>query len=272
MVELPVDTRLKTQQMIEDASVKPEVRGYLGISSIADPCMRKLWYGFRFCKFEEITPRQKRLFSRGHREEPIIVSDLNKIGIIHHSDQQEVVYGNGHIKGHCDGRLLNVPDAPKTEHLSEFKTANDKSFKEIKKLGIIASKPVYHGQALCYMHLLDLKRCLFVVVNKNDDDRYYERIHADQERAQGLLDRGVEIITSEAPPERRFKSTWYACKWCTYYKICHFGESVLENCRTCISGDVCDNGIWECSEYNIRLTLQQQLLRCNRYEKLFSLK
>ncbi|MCP3685784.1 MAG: hypothetical protein GY861_24310 [bacterium] len=265
MVLIPTSTKLKVEQMIEGATVEPDIRGYLGISSLASECERKLWYGFRICATEILTPRMKRLFSRGHREEPIIVKDLQSIGIIHHSDQKEVIFANGHGKGHCDGILENVPDAPKTPHLSEFKTANDKNFKKIKKEGIHSVYPVYTGQADCYSHLLDLKRTLFVVVNKNDDERYYERYHNDPKRAVELIDRGVDIISSELPPEKRWNSKWYKCKWCKYYEVCHMGMPVKKTCRSCQACDIHDHGKWRCSRYDIELTLMQQLLGCNKY-------
>jgi len=274
MAQLPIDTRSKTEQLIEDRSYSGDLRPYLGISGIADNCARKLWYGFRWVKREEIKARLHRLFQRGHREEEIIQADLRSIGVICHvspDNQPEVVAGNGHIKGHLDDLLDNLPDAPKTRHLGEYKTHNDKSFKAVKKDGVIKSKPVHYGQMICYMFLKDLTRGLYVAVNKNDDERYYERIEENPDKAQELLRRGFSIISDETPPPRIGKASWFECKWCSYYEICHFGETPLRNCRTCKWADIHDAGEWKCSGYKLLLTTQQQRLGCDKHKFLTSL-
>lgn len=272
MAKLPVDTRLKVEKLIEDEFVIQGFRPYLGISGIGEKCARKIWYGFRFCSQQKISQRMHRLFQRGHREEPIIQADLRKIGIHHHSAQKEVVDGNGHIKGHIDDTLENVPDAPKTPHLGEYKTHNDKSFKDLKNKGVKLSKPVHYAQMICYMKKLKLKRGLYIAVNKNDDARYYERISSDDEKATELIQRGFDIISTEVPPEKIGNSTWFECKWCGHYEICHFGELPLKNCRTCEFGDIHDEGKWKCSGYKIWLSFAQQLLGCGKHRFLKSLK
>lgn len=266
MAKLPEDTRLKIEKEIEDGLIEQDFRPYLGMSSIGEECARKLWYGFRLALKKKITPRQHRLFQRGHREEGIIQADFRKIGMHHYGDQKEVVHGNGHIRGHIDDLLDGLPDAPKTTHLGEYKTHNDKSFKNLKKDGMRKSKPVHFAQMNCYMHLLELKRGLYVAVNKNDDERYYERIAVDPGRAEDLLQKGVDIISTDVPPARCGNSTWYACKWCDYYEICHFGADPLKTCRTCKNVNILDDGKWECGGFKLELSFQQQQLGCGRYK------
>lgn len=272
MAQLPIDSRLKVEQAIEDGVIVQDFRPYLGISSIGEKCARKLWYNFRLCKKSNITQRQHRLFQRGHREETIIQEDFRRIGIHHHSDQLEVVFGHGHIRGHIDDLLDGIPDAPKTTHLGEYKTHNDKSFKDLKKKGVRLSKPVHYAQMNCYMYLLKLTRGLYVAVNKNNDQRHYERISCDVDKAKELLQKGVDIISTETPPTKSGNSTWFECKWCNYYEICHFGEIPLKNCRTCQYGDICDEGKWECSGLKIELSFEQQQIGCSRYSLLKTLR
>lgn len=268
MAQLPIDTRLKVEQVIEDGMVEQDFRPYLGMSSLADSCARKQWYGFRLCAKKKVTPRVNRLFGRGHNEEPIIQNDLKKAGIICLVDpknQPEFVDGHGHIKGHPDDKLLNIPDAPKTPHLGEYKTHNDKSFKLLLKKGMRVSKPVHYGQMVIYMHKWKLKRGLYVGVNKNDDDRYYERISENPELAEELLKKGLDIISTEIPPQKIGNSTWYECKWCDYYDICQFGEPPLKTCRTCKYCDIHDEGKWKCSGHGIWLSFGQQQLGCEKH-------
>lgn len=270
MVQLPTDMRLETEKLIEDEIFNQDFREYLGISSIGAKCARSLWYSFRMCSKNRISARLHRLFQRGHREEAIIQADLRKIGIHHHSDQKEVVAGFGHIKGHIDDILEGVPDAPKTPHLGEYKTHNDKSFKDMKQKGLRLSKPVHYAQMVCYMRLLDLKRGLYIAVNKNDDSRYYERINEDEEKADHYLERGIEIITSLSPMDKIGNSTWYECKWCDFYHICHTGSSPLMNCRTCRYSSLEDEGKWSCKGYKIELAFEQQKLGCSNHKFLES--
>lgn len=268
MALLPVDTRLKVESQIEDVRYPQDFRPYLGMSGIASPCARSLWYSFRWCSEREIIARIHRLFQRGHNEEPIIQADLRSIGIIHHSDQLEVTDCHGHCKGHIDDILERVPDAPKTPHLGEYKTHNDRSFKLLKKGGVKKSKPVHYGQMICYMRKLKLTRGLYVAVNKNDDSRYYERIPEDKNKADYYFSRANDIISSEVPPQRIGNATWYECKFCDHYSVCQLGERPLRTCRTCISADIHEEGVWKCSRYDIQIVTKQQQLPCNHYRIL----
>lgn len=245
-----------------------EARPYLGMSQIGHSCRRYLWYSFRWCFKDVISARLSRLFNRGHREEPAIVETLSKVGLIFWGDQTEITMAHGHSKGHCDGMCLGVIEAPKTVHLTEYKTMSDKYFKEICKLGCKASKPIYYAQCQIYMRKLKLTRTLFVAVNKNDDSMYIERIKLDEKFADELERKAEDIILSEEPPEKEFNSTWFECRWCSARDICHFEGVPQRNCRTCKFCDILQNGRWECANYDIQLTTEQQRLGCERYEML----
>ena len=271
MVAIEMPQKLKIEQVIENKIYSENPRPYFGISGIGAKCPRALWYSFRWVTKQENTAREYRLFQRGHREEPIIIADLELVGCKVHSTQVEVVTGHGHIKGHNDGIVENLPDAPKTPHLLEMKTANDKRFAQIKKDGIEKSNPEYAAQAQCYMKLLKLKRALFVVVNKNNDERYYERINYDSKQANQLLKRAYDIISTEVPPAKIGGATWYECKWCGHYDVCQFDEQPLKNCRTCYHGDIHDEGKWACSLKDEWLSYDEQLAGCDRWTKLETL-
>ena len=86
----------------------------------------------------------------------------------------------GHFSGSSDGRA--TPDrlqefAPfqlEGWGLLEFKTSNDKGFKDLVNKGIATSKPGHYIQMQVYMHKLGLEWGLYMAVNKNDDGIYYE--------------------------------------------------------------------------------------------------
>lgn len=59
---------------------KDEHRSHLGASLIGDDCQRKLWFTYRWCGGDKPTPRLKRLFDRGHKEEDRFIDYLQGIG------------------------------------------------------------------------------------------------------------------------------------------------------------------------------------------------
>jgi hypothetical protein len=263
MVEIPKDAfRLKTEMLIEDQEVSDPVRPYFGISGIGASCTRALWYNFRWVSKRTFKPRVKRLLNRGHREEPIVIKDLRAIGCEVKGAQKTMVTGYGHIKGHPDGIVANVPDAPKTDHLLEIKTANNSNFNKIKKVGVEKAQPSYWAQVQCYMSLLKLKRTLFIVVNKDNDERYYERIRYDKEVADGFFKRAEDTILSEFPPPKIGGATWYECKWCDHYQLCQFGDPPQVNCRTCHQLDMHKNGRWRCGLYKKPRSVAAQRAGC----------
>jgi hypothetical protein len=253
--------------MLEEGMIDVEPRTYIGMSSIGHECMRYLWFNFRWAFSSRITKRQARLFSRGHREEEVIIQELEKIGIKCHSFQEEFVLGWGHIKGHCDGMCDNVPEAPKTTHLLEIKTMNDAAFKDIWKRGLEVSKPIYYAQCIIGMYGYGLSRALFISTNKNDDAYYVTRVREDKRRAKDLIRRAESIILSEEPPAKIFKPTWYACKYCDANAICHYGGALNFNCRTCINSSPGKEGKWYCKE-TTEIDTKKQKEGCSDYSPI----
>ena len=299
-MKLPVDCRLEVEKRIEDRIIQGEKRGYLGLSSIGKECPRSLWYDFRFCSKNEFTARLERLFSRGHREEPIIIADLEKIGVKVYTpaeckemgypivkmengeEQIELITGHGHIKGHPDGMAINLPDSPKTTHCLEFKTvkeekttkkAKNKHFDLLCEIGLEKYSPVYWAQIQCCMLLMGLTRTQFIAANKNDDRRHYERPHLNKTEAEDYIRRGETIIFNEIPSERVES---YKCNWCNHKPICKEGAPPERNCRTCQSCDMEDEGKWSCSVVKHELLLRHQIWEnlddCRNYKLLNTLK
>ena len=241
--------RNKIQDKIENRTITQSHREYLGVSQIGKECKRQLWYQFRCYLDRDITPRQNRLFARGHNEEPIIIKDLKDIGVDILSYQEEAITGHGHIKGHSDGRLANVPGYKKVEVLLEAKTANDANFKKVKRLGVEKWNPSYYIQAQCYMYLFDLPVCLFIVVNKNDDYRHYEFIKVDRSFADSKICDAINYVlfASTPPPRVSEDNEFYLCNWCDYSEICHGNSKTFnKNCRTCKFSAPASDGKWGC--------------------------
>lgn len=273
-----------TKNLIEMHDItNNDPRPYLGMSSIGGDCERKLWYGFHFVNPEQShSQRTGRIFSTGHRAEAFMIADLKRIGCEVYrwvdgkkvelmgtektSEQDTCTDIAGHFSGHTDGEVLNVPEAPKTSHLLEMKTHNDKSFKDVVKNGVKKSKPTHWGQVQTYMHYRKLTRTLYIAYNKNDSDYYIERIVYDKDEALDYIRKASAIIMSEVPPACKFPKTWFSCKWCDYRDICHEGDAPAANCRTCDESDICNDGKWECGLDGKELSKEAQLAGCEMYK------
>lgn len=276
-----------TKNRIEDAPAKDQgfTRGYLGFSSIGHKCARALFYGFRFASRKKITPRMARIFERGDIEESRVIRDLKSIGIeVFRRDgdqkieltgeigeKQETLLGfAGHAKGHPDGRMLGVIEAPKTEHLLEIKTMNDSRFKNFQKNGVQVSDPIYYSQMQRLMKAMGLKRGMIIATNKNTEEREYERVYYDKDHAELLCRKEESIIVTNQPPADKFSRASFECKFCDHKAVCHDSEPPVKTCRSCEYVDLAFEGKWLCSFYDDKeLSLDDQIKACRNYRRLF---
>jgi len=267
MVMIPENPNT-TKNQIESRKILKKPRPYLGMSGIGHECIRHIWLGWRWASNVFITAKQQRIFDRGDLEEDRVVKDLQELGISVYGRQREIIGFAGHAKGHIDGIALGIIEAPETEHLLEFKTMNDKYFNIFLDKGLDAF-PNYFAQMQRYMGGLKLKRAFFSATNKNDESRDYVRVYFDKQIYEDLCDKERNVVMSELPPQVAFPSTYYKCKWCAHYNICHNGMAPVINCRTCKHMDLCDNGKWECGVTHKELTEEQQRKGCDSYKRLF---
>ncbi len=235
---------------IEQGEIPNLCRPHLGMSQLGHECRRYLWYSFRWAYLEYITPRQQRIFDRGHMEEPRIEADLRRVGVTITNQQAEIVGFAGHCLGHIDGEGENIPGAEKTKHLLEYKGLKDKKFVEMERFGVERANPVYYAQAQCYMKGRGLTRTLFVATNKDTEARHYERLHYDKAKAEELMSVAMDVIGTDIPPAKLSERVdYYQCKWCAAQDICHRGKPMLKGCRTCAKVEIHDNGEWKCGDH-----------------------
>ncbi len=261
MAILPVATATK---VLLDQVTFPRNRGKrLPMSKIGDACARRLWFSLHWAvKPELITLRVKNLLDTGTKAEEFIVKDLESIGI-KVTQRQERVWGFiKHALGFTDGRCIEVPEAPLTEHLLEMKTHNDKNFKILFKDKVKKGFPEHYAQVQRYMKGTKLTRCLYIGYNKNNSEYYVERIRYDPGFADDLIRKEQSIIASPEPPVKQFERSWYECKFCPFIEPCHDGIPMDKNCRTCEHSDLANEGVWTCNvhpnaSYPIPLEIQE---------------
>ena len=268
----------KTQKAIDSAlEVKQGLgfRKHLGGSVIGRPCARQLWYTFRWARRSNFPARVLRLFQRGQDEEEKIVKWMRQAGVhVLDTDQEtgkqfRIEDHDGHFGGSLDGKLFDTPDFPGVWVLGEFKTHNDKSFKQLRKDGLEKAKKEHLVQTQIYMHYEELPAALYFAVNKNDDDMEILTVEYDASVAEKYIDRAGKIIYAEGPPERISESPgWYICRWCDYKEICHHAALKEKNCRTCIHSKPIESSQWLCTKYLYNLTEADQRRGCVNHTEI----
>ena len=199
MAELPASSSPTRDAIFAayEADSSDGLRSHLGASLIGKDCERALWFDFRWTTRARHAGRLLRLFETGQREEARLVQNLRRIGATvlevdpETGRQFRVQAHGGHFGGSLDGVAINLPEAPKTWHVLEFKTHSAKSFNDLVAKRVRDSKPQHFAQMQIYLHLTGITRAMYLAVCKDTDDLYVERIAADPVFAQGLLDKAA---------------------------------------------------------------------------------
>ena len=241
--KIPVQSRLS--QMIpaaRKAADKPRYSSRIGASWIGAECQRKIWLSYHWSLMPNFSGQLLRLFNTGHREEIRVAEDIQRAGFevalfdpdaADPNTQFEFTDDSGEIVYKADGLVNGTPES-KAVHLLEIKTMNDRLFKVLGSKGVKVSHPHYYAQAQVGMRLADVDRCLFVAVNKNDDDIYTERLRLDVKFADELIARAQEISKMPQPPERiSLEPADKECQYCDFKELCWGQRFPDVNCRTC---------------------------------------
>lgn len=245
-------------------------REHLGGSQIGKECDRALWYQFRWATRPSFGGRMLRLFDTGQREEARLVADLRAIGVeVHDVDpetgrQFRVSAVGGHFGGSLDGAGQGFKES-KAWHVLEFKTSNAKKFTELKRKGVEHAKPEHFAQMQVYMHLTGMERAYYLVVCKDTDEIWGERVRYHAPTAWRLLRRAESIITSTAPPPRISDDPdHFQCRWCDHRKTCHEGKVPEVSCRTCVHAtpELDGDRRWSCARWEKDLTVSEQQEAC----------
>lgn len=248
-------------------------RMHLGCSEIGGPCDRQLWYGFRWASKPDVSGRVRRLFETGNLAEARFLADLRAVGVeVHEVDpntgkQHYFATLGGHFGGSCDGVGIGFPEMPEAWAITEFKTHSAKSFAGLVKEGMKKSKPMHWAQMQCYMHFADLEHALYLAVNKDTDDLYSEWIEYDDKAALGFIARAEKVIGATKPlPPISEDFTWWQCKFCNYYGVCHSNQVAQKNCRTCVHAtpEMTGQG-WVCERFEKALSYDDQKAACGSH-------
>lgn len=235
-------------------------RWHLGASVIGRDCLRELVYHFRWMYAPKHPAKLKRLFNRGHQEEDRVTQWLRFGGWNVEAldpltnDQFNVGAVNGHFGGSFDARLTH----DRYNHLlmlGEFKTHNDASFNKLRKEGVYKSKFEHYIQMNIYMELAATDYCIYVAVNKDNDDIFTDLVQRNSKVAQKYIDRARMVVQSTSLPPRISETpAYFKCKFCDYAPICHGNEPAALNCRSCRHAAAIANKEWFCTRFNVTLS------------------
>ena len=242
------------------------MREHLGYSTIGAECFLNVWLSWRWATDPKFSGRILRLFARGHREEPEFIKDLERIGFKWLSNQDTYKGYKGHAGGSSDGRGYNLPELMGVNILVEMKTASEKTYKLTVKDGCKKAKPEHFAQIQCYLFHAGLTHCLYIVVNKNTDHIYTEIVEYDEEAARYYLARAQQCVDATEPPAKLTESpSWYKCKMCDHYELCHGDALPVKTCRTCVHSTPVEGGNWVCEFKNKYLSFDEQKVGCNSH-------
>lgn len=244
-------------------------------STLGKECERALWYTFRWVSPPvEFSGQMLRLFETGHIQETRLIEDLRRIGctVVEFEDepgkdgepkQIGVSFADGHGYGFLDFEVIGIPEAPKTIHVGEAKSHNDKSFKATVQKGVRKHKPEHFAQTQFYMHLRNRTRGLYIFVNKDTDEVASERLEYDFALCVGLDRKALRIVHSPMPlPKISDDPDFHVCRFCDHVEHCHHGAAPRKHCRTCVHVTPIAGGNWLCERHNRDIDRDEQTAGC----------
>jgi hypothetical protein len=268
---------------LERIESEKKPRGYLGASGIGHECERKAWLDFRMASVRNIDARGLRRIEDGHRGEALMAERLRLVPgvklVTHEEDdgrQIGFVDIGGHFRGHLDGLITGLLQAPRAKHVWENKVVDQKKVDELAKLkaslgeknALAKWETVYYAQAQLYMHYFGVTRHYLTVCSPGVRDVISCRTEYDADVALRLVAKARRVIVATQPaPPISSDPSWYQCRWCDHWSICHdrkIASSVkaLSGCRTCLHSTPVENGQWRCERFNKILALDDQLAGC----------
>lgn len=221
---------------IKSRQFNEKPRNYLGASLIGKECARQIWYDYNKYPKEPFGAETLMNFEDGHRTEDMTAERLRMVDGIelwtHNEDGGQFGFSlfDGKFKGHCDGVIRGILQAPKSLHVWECKACAEKQYKAFiaakDKWGDkMALKEWNHGyfiQAQIYMHELKIDRHYLTVALSGGRDYETCRTEYEKEVALYAIDKAEKIINAEQePPRINEKPDFFLCKWCSFREICH---------------------------------------------------
>ena len=242
----------------------------ISMGALGEECLAKIWHGWRWSSpARPIKNRIQRIFNKGNSTELKIIEALKEKGVKFYDrddGKQHKFYGfSKHVAGKVDGIIEKNGE----KMLLEIKSSNQKNYNSLIKHGLVKTFPNYYDTVQRYLEASSLDKCLYIIMCKNDESICTMIVHRDNDKIKSLLEKEKSIIFQETPFRAQYHSGFYKCSYCDHYSVCHLKGDPEQNCRTCKNGDVHDEGIWKCGLTDKELSIEEQKIGCDKYERLF---
>jgi hypothetical protein len=270
---------------VEAANRLERPRPYLGMSGIGMECERRLWYQFRWCLPAGGGFDSKSLlnFADGHATEDVMAARLRTVpGVeLYTIDpstgrQFGFVSVGGHFRGHSDGMMRGVLQAPKAWHVWEHK-ASEKGPADLArakdKLGeknaLASWSGTYYAQAVLYMHHAQVDRHYLTCSSPGGRLPITTvRTNAAPDVAAKLTEKAERIIYAAEPLGRLSEDpAFWTCKGCPAATICHTPKLMPANCRNCLHAtpESDGDGRWSCAKWGADIPTDAQADGCEKH-------
>lgn len=273
---------------LEEREHQQPARPYLGMSGVGradvwgenagQSCERQMWYQFRWAAKVRFDAATLKMFEDGHRTEALIADRLRMvpgISLITHDPATGGQIGyrdvRGHFRGHLDGTITGILEAPKTEHVWENKCCERKQYSKIKRLitkfgaknALREWSPAYYAQAQLYMKYSGLTRHYMTVASAGGREWLSLRTEFNEVEAQRQIAKARRVIDAASPPDKISKAPGvHPCKWCDFADQCHNAVWSDINCRTCLHSTPVDEGQWLCERWHRIIAEDDQRQGC----------
>lgn len=247
-------------------------------SSLGGECVARIWYSWRWAS-RQVTPgRLARTFDRGNEAEKRMVAYIRKGGwTVHEVDPARVGKAKkqfkakalgGHLASFLDGICSHERHTNFEQWLLELKTMAKGRFNQLAAKSVHQKENTYYTQLQIYLHLFQLPYCLFVAECTEDQEIYIEVIPYNREAAERALELAGIIMTSNIRPARIAQTpTFGMCKKCEHAGVCHLGEPVAKNCRSCLHVKPVEDGRFWCTGWNCAIPGEAEMLAgCPNHE------
>lgn len=238
MVAIPAygDPTIQAMYKAIEAAQETRRRDYLGASLIGSPCSRQIFYDYNGYPKPPFEAETLMNFEDGHRTEDLTAERLRKIPGVQlwtrNQDNEQIgfVALNGKFKGHCDGIILGLLQAPKAMHVWECKASGQKKFDEFVKVKQTQGEKNalknwnenYYVQAQLYMHFLHCDRHYITVALAGGRKYESARTEYDPVIAEQAINKAEKIINANQPPPRISENKdFWICRFCSFKDICH---------------------------------------------------
>ncbi len=234
--ELLEDPTIAAMRLAIEAKQETKRRNYLGASLIGDPCPRKVWYDYNGYNKEPIPSQGLMAIEDGHRTEDLTAYRLRLVDgvdlVTHNADGSQVCFSDlgGKFKGHIDGLIFGIKQAPKTWHIWENKSCKHEKFNEFKRVkkkfgekdALKNWNITYYVQHQLYMHYFECTRGYLTVSYSGGRDYATCRTNYKKDIALQYIDRANKIVNASlAPTKVSEQSDYYLCRFCPFSNECH---------------------------------------------------